>query len=71
MRKIGIQPNLGGKIGGEFPSNSTGVDLIATKLSQHVYFQMLQRNVGPTKIARIPWKQVMTSKIKKTKNATK
>ena len=62
MLKIGIFPNFRGQIGGGYPSNSAGGDPIATKICQQTYFQMLQRNVGATKMAMMSWKKVITKK---------
>ena len=61
MLKSGICPNFRGKIGGGYPSISAGGDPIAAKICQQMYFQMLQRTVGATKIARMPWKKVITT----------
>ena len=68
MLKIGIFPNFRGQIGGGYPSISAGGDPIATKICQQTYFQMLQRNIGATKMAMKPWKKVMT---KETQNSHK
>ena len=68
MLKIGIFTNLGCKIRGGYPSISAGGDPIATKICQQTYFQMLQRNIGATKMAMMSWKKIMT---KETQNSHK
>ena len=68
MLKIGIFTKLWGKIGGGYPSISAGGDPISTKVCQQMCFQMLQRNVGATKMAMMSWKKVMR---KKTQNRHK
>ena len=55
LLKIGIFANLRGNLGRGNPSISGVVsDALATKNSQQTYFQMVQRNVKATQMARMP-----------------